>query len=95
MQVGTKLHGFTVERVRELPELQARLWEMTHDKTGAQLCWLDCVDYYSQLIHTTPDDLLALCDALDDITADNAICVVAGQSQMDGCGDKLTSRLSV
>ena len=24
-----------------------------------------------------------------------AICVVAGQAQMDGCGDKLTSRLSV
>ena len=56
---------------------------------------LDRVDYYSQLIHTTPADLLALCDALDDITADNAVCVVAGQAQMEGCVDKLTSRLSV
>ncbi len=55
----------------------------------------DICRYYSQLIHTTPADLLALCDALEDITADNAICVVAGQAQMDGCGDKLTSRLSV
>ncbi len=55
----------------------------------------DVCRYYSELIHTTPADLLALCDALDDITADNAICVVAGQAQMEGCGDKLTSRLSV
>ena len=55
----------------------------------------DVCRYYSELIHTTPADLLALCEALEDITADNAICVVAGQAQMDGCGDRLTIRLSV
>jgi Zn-dependent M16 (insulinase) family peptidase len=55
----------------------------------------DICRYYSQLIHTTPADLLALCDALEDITADNAICVVAGQAQMEGCGDRITTRQSV
>ena len=38
------------------------------------------------------EDLLTLCEALDDIIADNAVCVVAGQSQMDGCGDRIASR---
>ena len=38
---GQKLHGFTVERVREAAELNGSFVEMTHDKTGAQLCWVD------------------------------------------------------
>ena len=41
---------------------------------------------------STAADLLTLCEALDDIIADNAVCVVAGQSQMDGCGDRIASR---
>ena len=41
MKVGTILHGFAVQRVRELDELQAKLWEMEHIKSGAQLCWLE------------------------------------------------------
>ena len=59
MQVGTKLHGFTVTRVRELPELQAKLWEMTNEKTGAQLCWLDRADEnkaFSIAFKTLPED---------------------------------------
>ena len=38
MQIGDKLFGFTVRNVRELDELDARLWELVHDKTGAPLC---------------------------------------------------------
>ena len=38
---GQKLHGFTVARVREIAELGGRFVEMTHDKTGAELCWRD------------------------------------------------------
>ena len=37
----TKLSGFTVTRIREDKELNGRLVEMTHDKTGAELCWID------------------------------------------------------
>ncbi len=38
---GTNLYGFTVTRVRSVGELEADLVEMVHDKTGAELCFLD------------------------------------------------------
>ena len=41
MQAGMKLCGFALTRVRALEELGGRLVEMTHVKTGAELCWLD------------------------------------------------------
>ena len=34
MQAGSKIHGFTVKRVRELTELSANLWEMEHEIIG-------------------------------------------------------------
>ena len=37
---GEKICGFTVTRTRELPELDAVLYQMTHDKTGLELVWL-------------------------------------------------------
>lgn len=41
LEVGSKLCGFTVNRVRYLDELAANFVEMAHDKTGASLCWMD------------------------------------------------------
>lgn len=41
LTVGQTLHGFTVTRIRPSEELNGTLVEMTHDKTGAELCWLD------------------------------------------------------
>lgn len=41
LTVGQTLHGFTVTRVRREEELHGALVEMVHDKTGAQLCWVD------------------------------------------------------
>lgn len=41
MKIGENMNGFTVKNVRELYELGGRLWELTHDKTGAGLCWLE------------------------------------------------------
>ena len=35
MQPCANLHGFAVKRVRELPELAAKLWELEHEKSGA------------------------------------------------------------
>lgn len=35
-----KQYGFTVNRVKQLPELSAELYQMTHDKTGLELVWL-------------------------------------------------------
>ncbi len=41
LEIGSKLHGFTVDRIRQVEELNAALVEMSHDKTGAALCWMD------------------------------------------------------
>ena len=38
-QEGERFHGFTVNRVRELAEIHSTLIEMTHEQSGAQLCW--------------------------------------------------------
>lgn len=38
---GSRLFGFTVTRSRYSSELEGTLVEMTHDRTGAQLCWMD------------------------------------------------------
>ena len=34
-------HGFSLDRIRQLPELRAVLHEFTHEKSGAQLIWLE------------------------------------------------------
>ncbi len=41
LNIGNRLHGFTVVNVREVPEQHGKLVEMTHDKTGASLVWMD------------------------------------------------------
>lgn len=41
LEVGDRLHGFNVNRVRRVEELNASLVEMSHDRTGAALCWMD------------------------------------------------------
>ena len=44
MEVGSRIHHFIVRRVRELPEIKARFWEMEHEKNGAELVWLERAD---------------------------------------------------
>lgn len=44
MQTGTIIQNFRITAVRPIPELDCRLWEMEHEKTGAQLAWLDRAD---------------------------------------------------
>lgn len=59
LTVGTKLHGFTVDRVREVKEMRGTLVEMSHDKTGASLCWLDNGEVnklFSIAFKTLPED---------------------------------------
>ena len=41
MQINDVLHGFRVVRQRENAELGGTLWELEHEKTGAQLAWVD------------------------------------------------------
>ena len=59
LTAGMKLHGFTVNRVREVAELSANLVEMSHDKTGAQLVWVDNGEQnklFSIAFKTLPED---------------------------------------
>ncbi|MBQ1821412.1 MAG: insulinase family protein [Clostridia bacterium] len=59
MQVNDVLYGFRITRVRQIDELHAALWEMRHEKTGAQLAWLDRRDEnkaFSIAFKTLPED---------------------------------------
>ena len=59
MQIGTAVHGFRLEQVRELKELRGKLWEMEHEKTGARLCWLKQTEEnkaFSIAFKTLPED---------------------------------------
>lgn len=40
-EIGTKFCGFETVRVRESAELHGTLVEMVHEKTGAELCWMN------------------------------------------------------
>ena len=50
---------------------------------------------YRTLIHTEPEDLLALCGALEDIANDDAICVAAGKDLLDTCKDTLQNVIAI
>ena len=41
MKLHDKLYGFTVEDVTEISAIDAVMYLLTHDKTGAKLCYLD------------------------------------------------------
>ncbi len=59
MTTGTKLYGFTVNRIRQIDELNSTLVEMVHNKTGAALCWLDNGEQnklFSVAFKTLPED---------------------------------------
>lgn len=59
MQKNDVIHGFRIERVRPVEGLSATLWEMTHEKTGAALCWIDRKDAnkaFSIAFKTLPTD---------------------------------------
>ena len=40
IKVNDRLHGFTVNRIREIADISGIMYEMTHDRTGAELIWL-------------------------------------------------------
>jgi len=41
MEINDRMHGFTVNNIREVKEIGGKLVEMTHDATGARLVWAD------------------------------------------------------
>ena len=59
LQVNDRLNGFTVTAVREARELHGALVEMTHDRTGTPLIWLDNGDtnkVFSITFKTLPEN---------------------------------------
>lgn len=59
MKTGEQFHGFTVTRVRENEELRGTLYEMTYEKTGTELVWLDNGEenkLFGIAFLTTPED---------------------------------------
>ena len=42
--MNEKIHGFSVVRIRETPEIGATVYELLHERTGARLAWLDRED---------------------------------------------------
>lgn len=56
---GTKISGFTVQRIRNVAELNGNLVEMIHNQSGAQLCWMDNKEVnklFSVAFQTLPED---------------------------------------
>ena len=91
------LTGFILSSVSSLDPLLNGEGKMTVGETRylKGTTYEDICRYYSQLLHTTSEDLLKLCQMLKELKEENAICVVGGQNQLDSCGDRLTSRNSV
>ncbi len=59
MQIGTMIHNFRVNNVRNLPEIDAKLWELEHETSGARLVWLDRADEnkaFGIAFKTIPED---------------------------------------
>ena len=47
---------------------------------------------YTELVHTTPAELLALAPVLEELIAEQAVCVAAGKPQLEACGlDRILS----
>ena len=67
-QPGEKLHGFLIESVTELPDIKARAYEATHEKTGAQLLHIHCNDeenMFSVGFRTPPPDSTGVAHILE------------------------------
>ncbi|MBQ6215793.1 MAG: insulinase family protein [Erysipelotrichaceae bacterium] len=59
MQVNDMIHGFKVNRIRPLDEIQGEMYEMVHEKTNARAIWLKRNDEnktFSIAFKTTPVD---------------------------------------
>ena len=80
------LYGFTVTRVRESAELGGRIVEMTYDKTGTELVWIDNGaenKLFSIAFKTLPEDSTGVFHILEH-------SVLCGSKKYP-CGSRLSS----
>ncbi|BCA79319.1 insulinase family protein [Desulfuromonas sp. AOP6] len=68
LQPGQKLHGFTLIDMTPLPELNARLIQLRHDRTGARMVHMETEDdnnLFGVGFHTTPMDSTGVAHILE------------------------------
>ena len=66
--VGSKHHGFVVTRIEELPKLQNRLVQLTHEATGAKMIHLESADpnnLFAVAFPTNPQDSTGVAHILE------------------------------
>ncbi|MCL6584183.1 MAG: insulinase family protein [bacterium] len=63
LKAGDRLHGFTIIRVQQIPEIRVTAYEARHDRCGARVLHLHCDDrenLFSIGFRTTPSDSTGL-----------------------------------
>jgi hypothetical protein len=70
-QPGEKLHGFTLQRVKQVPELELTALHLQHDKTGAEYLHIareDANNVFSIGFKTNPPDATGVPHILEHTT---------------------------
>lgn len=70
-QVGEQLHGFTLKRVKQVPELELTALHLQHDKTGAEYLHIareDANNVFSIGFKTNPPDATGVPHILEHTT---------------------------
>ncbi|MBO4452661.1 MAG: hypothetical protein J5793_01880, partial [Clostridia bacterium] len=57
--------------------------------------YADVCRVYTELLSTTSNDVLGLCDILEDLANDEVYCVAAGEALLDACGEQIEKRISL
>lgn len=70
-QPGEKLHGFTLQRIKQVPELELTALHLQHDKTGAEYLHIardDANNVFSIGFKTNPPDATGVPHILEHTT---------------------------
>ncbi len=94
---GPDLTGFILGSVSQLDPLLGTLKRMTvaENRFFTGVSREDVCRWYRELLATKPADLLELLDALEDLFRGKAVCVVAGKTLLEACGEELREIVTV
>ena len=93
-KVGEKLHGFTLQRTKEVPELQMTALQLRHEKTGADYIHLardDKNNVFSISFKTNPPDATGVPHILEHTT----LCGSEKYAQVLKFNDRLLRRSQI
>ena len=94
---GPDLTGFILSSVSDLDPLRSAEEKIAAGEKRAflKLSQEEIDRRYRALVHTTPQDLLDLCGALEELVREEAVCVAAGKDLLNACGDALKNVITV